>query len=370
MKTYLVGGAVRDQLLGRPVVDRDWLVLDSSREELLGLGFTEVGNSFRVFLHPETHDQYSLPRERDGSLEGDLRARDLTVNAMAIDEAGLLHDPFGGVDDLKAGLLRHVGEAFSEDAVRILRAARFAAELGFEIAAETEALIKRLVGEGALAQVHPDRVWNELKRILESSAPNRGIAALGACGATDYLLWGTDASTADLSGPLHAERQESPLELSVSTTGSLSVRLALFLVGEVPPGHSQESFEGFFERCRAPLDLSRFIGWARSYGPLLRRLVDGAPAEVLEMILATTRRGRPEALGELLVVEERLAASQASAVPSATPELLALLVEAVGEASELAEGEADLPGHLVGERLRERQLAAVLEVLERERRRT
>jgi len=370
MKTYLVGGAVRDQLLGRPVVDRDWLVLDSSREELLSLGFTEVGNSFRVFLHPETHDQYSLPRDRDGSLEGDLRARDLTVNAMAIDEAGLLHDPFGGVDDLEAGLLRHVGEAFPEDAVRILRAARFAAELGFEIAAETKALMKRLVAEGALAQVHPDRVWNELKRILESSAPNRGVAALGACGATDSLLWGTDAPTADRPGPTPPERRESPLELSVRSTGSLPVSLALFLVGETPHDYSHGHLGGFFERCRAPLELSRFVGWARSYGPLLRRLVESAPLPVLEMILATTRRGRPEALAELLVVEERLAASQGSAVPSATPALLALLVEAVREASELAEGEADLPGHLVGERLRERQLAAVQGVLDREKRRS
>lgn len=213
-------------------------------------------------------------------------------------------------------------------------------------------------------------MWNELKRILESPAPNRGIAALGGCGAKDYLLWGTDASTADLSGPPHEERQESAVELSVSTTASLPVGLAIFLVSDGPPAHSQESLEGFFERCRAPLELSRFVGWTRSYGPLLRRLVDSAPPEVLEMILATTRRGRPEALGELLVVEARLAASQASAEPSATPALLALLAEAVGEASEIAEGEADLPGHLVGERLRERQLAAVQDVLERERRRT
>ena len=349
------------------MADRDWLVLDSSREELLSLGFTEVGTSFRVFLHPETHDQYSLPRDPAGSLEGDLRARDLTVNAMAIDEAGHLHDPFGGVDDLEAGLLRHVGEAFSEDAVRILRTARFAAELDFEIAAETRALMKGLVAEGALAQVHPDRVWNELKRIFESSAPNKAIAALGACGATDYLLWGADRHNPDLPGPMHSKRQESPLELSVSTTGSLPVSVALFLLDLVPESNSQESFEGFFERCRVPLEVSRFVGWSRSYGPLLRELLESPPLQVLEMILATMRRGHPDVLSELLFVEERLAASKGSVLPSATWELLERLVEVVKEGSVITEEESDLRGHQIGERLRERQVAAVEDVLQRQK---
>ncbi len=164
MKAYVVGGAVRDDLLGLPVADRDWVVVGATPEEMVRAGFRPVGKDFPVFLHPRTHEEYALARtERksgrgykgftvyatpDVTLEDDLKRRDLTINAMAKDEDGRLIDPFGGEKDLRDGVLRHVSEAFEEDPVRILRVARFVARFGFRIAPETEALMRRMVRAG------------------------------------------------------------------------------------------------------------------------------------------------------------------------------------------------------------------------------
>src|SRR5258708_36344314 len=174
MKTYLVGGSVRDELLGLPVQDHDHVVVGASPEEMLKQGFRPVGADFPVFLHPETHEEYALARtERktgpgykgfafhaapDVTLEDDLRRRDLTINAMARAEDGTLVDPYGGERDLRAGLLRHVSEAFAEDPVRILRVARCAARFGFAVAPETMALMRPMVQSGAGAGPVPQRV--------------------------------------------------------------------------------------------------------------------------------------------------------------------------------------------------------------------
>src|SRR5947207_10225006 len=164
VKIYVVGGAVRDELLGLAVKERDYVVVGSTPEEMEQLGYKPVGKDFPVFLHPTTHEEYALARtERksgrgykgftvhasaDVTLEDDLRRRDLTINAMAKGEDGAIVDPFGGREDLKKKLLRHVSEAFSEDPVRILRVARFAARFGFDVAPETQALMKRMVESG------------------------------------------------------------------------------------------------------------------------------------------------------------------------------------------------------------------------------
>ncbi len=202
VEVYLVGGAVRDELLGRPIVERDWVVVGATPEEMRDRGFRQVGKDFPVFLHPETGEEYALARieRKTGrgyhefefhcdptvSLEQDLRRRDLTINAMARTSDGRLIDPYHGVQDLQARVLRNVSEAFSEDPVRVLRIARFAArfaELNFSIAAETQNLMKRMVAEGEVDALVPERVWAETVRALGESTPQRFFEVLRKCGA-------------------------------------------------------------------------------------------------------------------------------------------------------------------------------------------
>lgn len=202
---YVVGGAVRDALLGRPQSDRDWVVVGSTPEALLAAGYQPVGKDFPVFLHPVTGEEVALARtERKSApgyhgftfhadpgvtLEDDLRRRDLTINAMAQDEHGALVDPFGGRQDLAARVLRHVSEAFAEDPVRLLRLARFAARFAdFTVAPETMALCRRLVAAGEVDALVPERVWQELSRGLMEPAPGRMFDVLREAGALARLL--------------------------------------------------------------------------------------------------------------------------------------------------------------------------------------
>lgn len=205
MKSYCVGGAVRDALLGLPVQDRDWVVVGATPDEMLARGFTPVGRDFPVFLHPETHEEYALARtERktapgyagfvfhaaaDVTLEEDLARRDLTINAIAQDEQGTLIDPHGGRVDLDRKILRHVSPAFAEDPVRILRVARFAARFTeFTVAPETLELMQTMVANGEVDALVPERVWQELARGLMELKPSRMFATLRACGALRKLL--------------------------------------------------------------------------------------------------------------------------------------------------------------------------------------
>jgi tRNA nucleotidyltransferase (CCA-adding enzyme) len=207
MKTYLVGGAVRDQLLDWPVEERDWLVVGSSAEEMIAAGFLPVGREFPVFLHPETKEEYALARtERKTSrgyrgfeifaspevtLEEDLLRRDLTINALAQDHDGTLIDPYGGLRDLEQRVLRHVSPAFSEDPVRILRVARFAArydQLGFVIAPETMHFMRRMVEEGEVDHLVPERIWQEFEKALKEPKPRRFVEVLRECGALARLF--------------------------------------------------------------------------------------------------------------------------------------------------------------------------------------
>ena len=201
---YCVGGAVRDQLLGVPVQDRDWVVVGSTPERMEAHGFKPVGSDFPVFLHPETHEEYALARtERkiaqgykgftvyaspEVTLEQDLLRRDFTINAIAQDAQGNLIDPYGGQADLRAGVLRHVSRAFAEDPVRILRAARFVARFGFSIAPETLELMRSMVGNGEVDALVSERVWQELARGLMEAHPSRFFTALRECGALKKIL--------------------------------------------------------------------------------------------------------------------------------------------------------------------------------------
>ena len=205
MKLYVVGGAVRDGLLGLPPSDRDWVAVGGTPEQLLAAGYRPVGRDFPVFLHPQTGEEVALARtERksgrgyhgfqfhaapDVTLEQDLARRDLTINAMARDEDGRLVDPYGGERDLRARVLRHVSDAFVEDPVRLLRVARFAARWpDFSIAPETMALMRRMVSDGEVDALVPERVWQELSRGLMEAHPARLFEVLRETGALQRLL--------------------------------------------------------------------------------------------------------------------------------------------------------------------------------------
>lgn len=212
MKTFLVGGAVRDQLLGYPVTERDWVVVGSTPEELLRLGYNQVGKGFPVFIHPVTGEEYALARKErkvaqgytgftcdfdsQVKLEDDLARRDLTINAMAMDEQGQLIDPYHGYEDLQKKQLRHVSPAFVEDPVRVLRVARFAARyahLNFSVANETRVLMYTMAKQGELRYLVAERVWQEWQRSLQERNPEVFITTLRACGALSIILPELDA---------------------------------------------------------------------------------------------------------------------------------------------------------------------------------
>ena len=209
MQTYLVGGAVRDSLLGLPVRDRDWVVVGADAETMLAQGFLPVGKDFPVFLHPDSREEYALARterktakgytgfafhaDKDVTLEQDLMRRDLTINAIAQSSDGLIIDPFGGEADLRRKILRHVSPAFAEDPVRILRTARFAARYGFEVAEETMCLMRQMVEAGEADALVAERVWQELAKGLMEKQPRRMFEILRECGALKVLLPEIDA---------------------------------------------------------------------------------------------------------------------------------------------------------------------------------
>ena len=243
MQRYLVGGAVRDRLLGLPVKDRDWVVVGATPQEMLVLGYTPVGKDFPVFLHPQTHEEHALARterktapgykgfvfhaDAEVTLEQDLARRDLTINAIAEAEDGSLIDPFDGQIDLGAGLLRHVSAAFIEDPVRILRVARFAARFtGFTLAPETAQLMRNMAEAGEVDALVPERVWQEFSRGLMETRPSRMIGMLRDCGALARLL-------PSVAQSCDAQTLAS-LDSAASADTLLPVRLAILLQATIP----------------------------------------------------------------------------------------------------------------------------------------
>ncbi|MGU3840669.1 multifunctional CCA addition/repair protein, partial [Vibrio diabolicus] len=212
MQVYLVGGAVRDKLLGIDSYDNDWVVVGATPEMMLSQGYTAVGKDFPVFLHPKSKEEHALARteRKSGSgytgfecffdqsvtLEEDLIRRDLTINAMAMDDAGKLHDPYGGQQDLNDKLLRHVSDAFVEDPLRVLRVARFAAKLAdldFTVADETMQLMHHMAESGELSTLTPERVWQEWHKSLSTPRPDIFLSVLRDCGALTVVLPEIDA---------------------------------------------------------------------------------------------------------------------------------------------------------------------------------
>ena len=266
LETYLVGGAVRDELLGDVVKDRDFVVIGSSEKEMERRGFQKVGKHFPVFLHPVTHEEYALARtERktgrghqafsfnvggEVSLEDDLKRRDLTINAIAKHPNGDLIDPFQGVRDLENRCLRHVSPAFAEDPLRVLRVARFSARFGFTIAPETLALMHEIAASGELATLSKERVWNETQRALDAKLPSRYFNSLSECDALSALFPSLDQARKNdfdrWSGNLTALDHTAPLSLELLTR-----------IGIVCFGLDQSACDEFMQALAPPKEVKQ-----------------------------------------------------------------------------------------------------------------
>jgi tRNA nucleotidyltransferase (CCA-adding enzyme) len=325
MKVYKVGGAVRDELLGLPVKDRDHVVVGASPEEMERLGYRPVGKDFPVFLHPQTHEEYALARtERktargykgftvyatpDVTLEDDLARRDLTINAIAKDEAtGALIDPFNGAADLRAGVLRHVSPAFAEDPVRILRVARFAARFGFRIAPETLALMRAMVADGEADALVAERVWQELAKGLTEPAPRRMFDALETCGALERVLpeWRR----------LDAPRALGALDRAAALGHPLPVRYAALFAGG--PGEAADEASA---RLRAPADCRDLAVLAARWSDRVRAARRLDAAALVELLERADAFRRPERFGSLVDACECDAAAIGEADPARKPRL-------------------------------------------------
>jgi len=291
VKVFTVGGAVRDELLGLPVKERDYVVVGATPEEMVKLGYKPVGKDFPVFLHPETHAEYALARtERksgrgykgftvhaspDVTLEEDLKRRDLTINAMARAEDGAIVDPFGGRKDLSSKILRHVSEAFAEDPVRILRVARFAARFGFEVHPETMALMQQMVESGETDHLVPERVWQELAKGLAEAHAEKMFEVLEASGLLRRNL---------------PEITRYPRKF----VGSVPARFALLTW---PLQESQ--IEALGKRVRAPNEARELALTAARSRP---KLHGATPAALLDLFKTADAFRRPERFAELLEV--------------------------------------------------------------------
>ncbi len=341
MKIYCVGGAVRDELLGLPVKDHDWVVVGATPGMLVERGFQPVGRDFPVFLHPQTHEEYALARtERktapgyrgfavhyapDVTLEDDLLRRDLTINAMARDADGTLIDPHGGLADLRAGVLRHVGTAFAEDPVRILRVARFAARFDrFTVAAETMALMRRMVEHGEVDALVPERVWQELSRGLMERHPSRMFAVLRDCGALARILPEVDRLWGVPQPPEHHPEIDTgvhammAIDHAAATGARLAVRFATLLhdvgKGTTPReqwprhvGHEERSpaiIDALCARLRVPVecrDLARLV--AREH-ELMHRALELRPGTLARLLERLDVLRKPQRLDDLIAACE------------------------------------------------------------------
>jgi tRNA nucleotidyltransferase (CCA-adding enzyme) len=313
MQVYLVGGAVRDELLGLAAAERDWVVVGATPEQLQQAGYRAVGRDFPVFLHPDTHEEYALARvERktgpgyrgfetrfspEVTLHQDLQRRDLTINAMARAPDGTLIDPYGGQRDLEHRMLRHVSPAFVEDPVRILRVARFAARLaplGFKLAPETAALMRRMVDNGEINSLVSERVWREMQRALGESHPEEFFQVLQDCGALAVLLPELDWRASERATMQRAARLSS----------EPSVRFAALLTDAAP-----QATTALCERLRVPNDYREL---ALLTARLWRRIAAADALDaggVLELLEAADAFRRPDRFELLLRATQARSAS-------------------------------------------------------------
>ena len=336
MKIYAVGGAVRDRLLGLPVADQDYVVVGATPEQMVRLGYRPVGRDFPVFLHPQTREEYALARtERktarryrgfeiyaapEVTLEQDLARRDLTVNAIARDQQGNIIDPFHGVDDLKAGILRHVSPAFAEDPVRVLRVARFAARFGFTVAPETQELIREMVRNGEVDHLVAERAWQEISRGLMEATPSRMFLTLRECGALARILPEIDALFGVPQPPEHHPEVDTGVHIMLVADYAafrnfpLPVRFAALThdlgKGVTPKalwpkhhGHEHKSVElvgKLCQRLRAPNECRDLAVLVARYHGDVHRAEELRPGTILKLLAATDVFRKPERFGEFV----------------------------------------------------------------------
>ena len=343
MQTYLVGGAVRDALLELPVIERDWVVVGATPEDMLAQGYKQVGKDFPVFLHPETHEEYALARtERkigrgytgfacdsspEVTLEQDLLRRDLTINAIAQDQNDELIDPYNGQQDLASKQLRHVSPAFSEDPVRVLRIARFAARfahLGFTVAAETQELLRAMANSGELDELVAERVWQECAKALATSAPQCFIRVLRDCDALRVILPEVDClfgvpQTATYHPEIDTgEHVLLALEQAAKLDASIAVRFAVLLhdlgKGITPPeilpshrGHEKSGLPLVARVCtrlRVPKDCRNLALKVCEWHLHAHRALELKPATLLKLFEALDVWRRPQVFSEFLLACE------------------------------------------------------------------
>jgi tRNA nucleotidyltransferase (CCA-adding enzyme) len=343
MQTYLVGGAVRDELLGLPVKDRDWLVVGATPECLMEKGYRPVGQEFPVFLHPVSHEEYALARQERKSgvgyrgfevsfspqvtLDEDLARRDLTINAMAVDQHGALHDPHHGQEDLQQRLLRHVSPAFCEDPLRVLRVARFAAKLaplGFQIAPQTAELMRTMAHSGELQSLTPERVWRETMRALETPAPWVFFQVLRDVEALAVLFPEVDA----LFGVPQPEKWHPEIDSGVHSlmvlqqacllSDQLGTRFASLVhdLGKAltdpadwpkHPGHEQKGLapvKALCNRLKCPKEVTDFALLATQWHGQIHQAQTLRPNTALALLLKVDAFRKPERFEQLLKVCE------------------------------------------------------------------
>jgi len=401
MDIYLVGGAVRDELLGLPAGDRDWVVVGASQQEMEALGYRAVGRDFPVFLHPATGEEHALARterksgrgyrgfvvdaDRSVTLEQDLQRRDFTINAIARAPDGRLVDPYGGVDDLRDRVLRHVGPAFVEDPLRVLRAARFMARfapLGFTVAAQTLALMREIAASGELDALVPERVWQELRKALASARPSAFLATLREAGALAAVLPEVDA--------LYGVPQRAEYHPEIDT--GLHQQMVSDMAARLRPGDAQIGFaalchdlgkaltppaewprhlmheqrgvaptRALAERLKVPQEYRQLAETACREHLNVHRLAELRDATVHELLGRCDGFRRPERIAQLAIVCEADArgrlGNEETAYPQG-PELCRLHAAALSiNARDLSA--AGLQGPQVGQALATARIAAI-----------
>ena len=405
MKIYQVGGAVRDALLGLPVHDRDWVVVDATPEDLIARGFLPVGKDFPVFLHPQTKEEYALARtERKTApgyrgfavhaapgvtLEEDLARRDLTINAIAQDDSGQLIDPYGGQADLQARVLRHITPAFAEDPVRILRVARFAARLSdFSVAPATMALMSQMVRDGEVDALVPERVWQELSGGLMQSQPSRFFEVMRECGALKRLLPEVDRLWGVPQTPEHHPEIDTGVHLmmvldqAARMNAPLPVRFACLAhdlgKGTTAPdlwprhiGHEERGarlLKGLCERLRVPTECRELADVVTREHCNIHQSMGFGAAAVVRLLERCDAFRKPERFEQIMRACLCDAQGRKGKEDSAYPQrerLLSALAAAqqVDSAAVAAQAQAQgLQGPRIGELLRQVRIEAVAQI--------
>ncbi len=365
MKIYLVGGALRDRLLGLPVVERDWVVVGATAAEMEQQGFRRVEADFPVFLHPQSGEEYALARIEtktapgysgfkvdagvEITLEQDLQRRDLTINAMAEDETGTLIDLFGGREDLEQRVLRHITPAFSEDPVRLLRLARFAAKLDFRVAEETQELMREMVAAGELQALQSERIWREMERALGEGYPWRFFEVLQEVGALEILL-----------PQLALELKRQPenlvsLKRAAASSGAPVVRFAVAMSALATSGID---LDRFCREIRAPRNYCEQLQLLQDCGELFRDAGEGRAESMLQLIKQSRAAQQRERFDHFCMAASAIWPDRAAAANHNLGQAL----EAIAGVSSRELQQQGYSGVELGEELERRQLEVIMQL--------